>query len=222
MGIHEQAREELTNAWINEFGEAPELASVQIVQAVALGEGGYGRASYKNAITGESAVINNWGAIHGSTPGTGDYWVGTDTHADGKVYETKFRRYPTPQDGANDYVHTLLVHPCGPETLNALSRRSTDAFVEAMKQKGYFELGLEKYQAAVWKRVNQIAAAIGEPVLVTREDSGELAEGGGGPPLGPFCSGPSGSACSDGERGSSVRTGSDELDDAGYPYVKGS
>lgn len=172
--FHAFGREKLTNAWIELFGEAPQLHEIQIVQAVALGEGGYGQAKYKNQVTGETAVINNWGATqcgHGPPCGPNCFEV-TDHHADGSAFNWCYHRFATPEEGARSYLKILLLNRPGVRA--TLPQASTDAFVRAMKESRYFELRLDKYQDNVWNNVNKIATELGEPLAVHREEGGAV------------------------------------------------
>ncbi len=172
--FHEFGRRHLIAAWRDVFGRDPELHERQIVQAVAVGEGGYGRAPYKNRITGETAVINNWGASqcgHGPPCGAGCFEV-TDHHADGTPYNWCYHSFPTPEEGARKYLKVLKqIVDRRSDFFAALASRSTDVFVQGMKDGGYFELGLAKYQSNVWSNVQKLASALGEPLVVTKEGS---------------------------------------------------
>jgi len=172
--FHAFGRDHLISAWADLFGRAPELHERQIVQAVAVGEGGYGRASYKNQFTGETAVINNWGASqcgHGPPCGPNCFEV-TDTHADGSKYNWCYHRFATPEEGARAYLKILKqIVDRKSDFFEALASRSTDVFVAAMKAGGYFELALTKYQDNVWSNVQKIASTLGEPLSVSREGS---------------------------------------------------
>ena len=172
--FHQFGRDHLTNAWVSRFGRDPELHEIQLVQAVALGEGGYGQAAYKNAQTGETAVLNNWGATqckHGPPCGDSCFEV-TDRHADGSPYQWCYNRYATPSEGAAAYLGILqkIVDRSDAGFFGALSSASVDTFVRSMKEGGYFELALAKYQANVWKHVQSIASAMGEGLAVQKEE----------------------------------------------------
>lgn len=180
VAFEQFGRAHLLDAWLALFGRAPELHEIQLVQAVAKGEGGYGQASYRNALTGESAVLNNWGATqcpHGPPCGADCFEV-TDHHADGSPYQWCYHRFATPEEGAASYLRILkkIVDRSELGFAGALSTRSVDSFVRSMKQGGYFELRLDLYQANVWKHVQEIARALGEPLAVQKEEGSAIGE----------------------------------------------
>lgn len=63
MGRHANAQAELSTAFEAVFGRAPTKNERLFMGAIALGESGYSTAKYTNKLTGESKVLNNWGAI---------------------------------------------------------------------------------------------------------------------------------------------------------------
>ena len=184
-------RQHLSAAWESVFGRPPELWEIQPVQAVARLESGYGRGSYKNAVTGESAVINNWGATqcnHGPPCGDSCFEV-TDHHADGSAYNWCYNRYDTPAQGAAAFlriIKRIVDKKVGWDA--ALGARSTDTFVAAMKSGGYFEAPLQKYQDKVWNLAQDIASTLGEQMAVGKGFSPFSPSEGAGPdgrPLSP-------------------------------------
>lgn len=178
-------REHLLAAWESRFGRSPELHEVQVVQAVARLESGYGRGTYKNRVTGESAVLNNWGATqcgHGPPCGPNCFEV-TDTHADGTPYNWCYHRFDTPAEGARHWLGILqnIVNRSSLGWEGALATRSSDAFVRCMKEGRYFEAKLEKYQDGVWSGIEKIATSLGEQIAVTKEEgSGIFSDSGPG------------------------------------------
>lgn len=175
-------REHLSAAWLGVFGETPALHELQLVQGVARLESGYGRGQYRNKVTGEVAVLNNWGATqcgHGPPCGSNCFEV-TDTHADGSPYNWCYHRFSTPEEGASHYLKTIsrIVARSQLGWNGALASRSSDTFVRSMKEGGYFELALEKYQERVWNSINAIAQSLGEEVAVVREEGVVPADGG--------------------------------------------
>ncbi len=63
MGIHASAQAELSTAFQAVFGRPPTKNERLFAGAIAFGESGYARARFTNKLTGESKVLNNWGAI---------------------------------------------------------------------------------------------------------------------------------------------------------------
>ncbi len=160
-------RQALSEAWNQVFGDFPTLAEIQLVQAVARGESNYGQAPFRNLQTGESAVLNNWGAIQsGRVPCGPDGFEATDHHADGTPYQVCFRRYPSAAAGAAHFLKVLLVDR--PSVREAIATGSVDATAEHMHATHYFELAAEKYADAIWNNANAIARNLGEPLAVHR------------------------------------------------------
>ncbi len=177
-------REHLSAAWGNVFGDSPAPWQIQTVQAVARLESGYGRGVYRNLQTGETAVLNNWGAVqckHGTPCDGVSCWEATDTHGpewqakhpgEDPHYQWCYRRFSTPAEGASDFLATIrrIVDRSSLGFFGALATRSTDAFVRSMREGGYFEARLEKYQEGVWTGVQKIASNLGEDLAVTKEE----------------------------------------------------
>ncbi len=165
-------RQVLSNIWQEVTGETPSLSSLQIAGAQAHLESNYGRASYRNSVTGEtSGVINNWGAVqaHGDQPG----FLATDTHADGSVYQAKYRIYPTPEDGAKDMLKQMTTRR--PTSWGHMRRGDIDAWSAQMRTKdpetgvlGYFEQSAEGRAKGIEQRVANIAHTLNEPVAAKR------------------------------------------------------
>jgi len=63
MGKHSDAQVELSTAFQVVFGRAPTVNERIFAGAIALGESNYSRAPFKNKVTGETKILNNWGAI---------------------------------------------------------------------------------------------------------------------------------------------------------------
>lgn len=195
---HADARAILSSAFP---GRSP--AWYQAVQAVALGEGGYGNG-WKNADVAEGGVTysnrgegsNNWGAIqcgHSTTPG-GDCGAGCfpniDHHADGTPYQGCFKVYATPEEGAAGFVYVMTDNGPGVhnrasveaalEATDANGAVSADAIAQAMHDTGYFEASVDSYAQGIARHAAQIAQALGEPLVVLRAgDVGPPATGGG-------------------------------------------
>jgi len=206
-------RQALSEAWHQVFGEFPSLAEIQLAQAVARGESNYGQASFKNLQTGESQVINNWGAVQSGRPPCGpDGFEATDHHADGSPYQACFRRYATAAEGAAHFLKVLCLQhgrdSAPTDVREALASGNVDAVAHRMHESGYFELAEEKYANAIWRNVQAIAQNLGEPLAAFRGDpEGEAGLGG---PL---------ANSSSPEEPSSGRCGSPDESDDNYPYT---
>jgi hypothetical protein len=107
--LEEAAQSE--HAAVRELGAMERnLAELQIVQAMAHLESTYGLSPYTNQLTGEKAVLNNWGAVQaGKAPcDPATAFEVTDTGAGGK-YNACYKRYATPEDGAVDFLRHLTI-----------------------------------------------------------------------------------------------------------------
>lgn len=202
-------RQALAEAWHEVFGDFPSLAEIQLAQAVARGESNYGQAAFKNLQTGETAVINNWGAVQsGKVPCGPEGFEATDHHADGSPYQVCFRRYATAAEGAAHFLRVLCLQKGREAVRPALASGNVDAVAFRMHDSRYFELAPEKYANAIWSNVQAIARNLGEPLAAFRGDPG----GSASDPL-PTFSLP--------EEPHTAPSGSPEncSDDDGYPYT---
>lgn len=177
---HRFGRQVLQSIWREVTGEDPNLASLQIAGAQADLESGYGRASYKNRATGETAILNNWGAVQAGPPPCGpDGFEATDTRADGTPYQWCYKRYTTPEEGAKHMLAHLTTKR--PASWAKMREGDVDGWAAQMRRKDpitgiglYFEQSVEGRARGIELRVKEIAAAMGEPVAAKR----------GGPPVG--------------------------------------
>ncbi len=180
-------RQALTEAWNQVFGDFPTLSEIQLAGAVARGESNYGQAPFKNLQTGESRILNNFGAVQcGARPPCPDgCFEATDHHADGTAYQGCFREYGSAAEGATHFLKVLcLQHNRDEDPTNvraALASGNVDAVAHRMRASGYFEAPEEKYAAMIWNNVQAIAKNLGEPLAAFRGDPDE--EGGSGGPL---------------------------------------
>src|SRR5262249_10090465 len=83
---HAFGRRVLAAVWPAVLGEEPTVTELQIVAAISLGEGGYGRATYNLRSIPDGALLsmvsdsNNWGAVQaGKPPCRSDAFMATDT-----------------------------------------------------------------------------------------------------------------------------------------------
>lgn len=159
---HAQAREILAGEFKTLFGRAGTVPELQIAQAVSIGEGYYGQGVYKNRLTGETAVLNNWGAVQCRVrpPCPADCWEATDTHTDHTPYQACFRRYPTPGAGAAGFLVTL--YKSRPGVLAAASRGDVDGVAREMRASKYYEAPLSTYTETLNANVDTVARALGE------------------------------------------------------------
>lgn len=183
----------------------PSLSAIQIFQAMAQLESGYGLASYKGP--NGSKVLNNWGAIQAGQPDAsgncpaGSFLVG-DSGANG-AYVFCYRDYPTPEAGALDFLRALTIKR--PTSWAIADTGDVDAYSIQMhswtppltalgqghagktknldpitKMPGYFEqppiAGNNSRAKGLIDRANSIAVALDEPLEVQR---GGPYEGGG-------------------------------------------
>lgn len=140
----------------------PSMEELQVAQAIARFEGGYG-LGWPSSI---QPPPHNWGAIqcrHKAPCGPGCFEHG-DSHADGTKYRGCFRRYPNRTAGAAAFLHQLYRRPGVPE---AMRRGDAVGTAKAMRATGYFEAPADRYALAIQRNASQLAAALGEPDLVT-------------------------------------------------------
>jgi peptidoglycan hydrolase-like protein with peptidoglycan-binding domain len=154
MTTHAEARVIIKDAFKHVFGREPTPLEAIFAQAVALHETGYGQA-WK----GDGAGSNNWGAVQGT--GNAGFFVHGDTHADGSKYTTKFKKYLSAQDGADDLI--VQVYGKGrPGVLDAATRGAFSDAVTAMRKGGYFEASLTSYTNAINTALKAIAEKLGD------------------------------------------------------------
>lgn len=206
-------REVLERVWPSVLGEAPTPTELQVVQAVSLGEGGYGLATYRlldiapgpnyGQVIGETPRSNNWGAVQAGSPpcDPSRSFEATDSSPARRTednpagyYQACFRRYETEDEGCASFLRTLLV---GSKAFDRSAVReaarggSADEVAAAMHASHYFEgFGatvserVDHYADAIEKNAASIARNLGEPMYVFRGWTGGLA--GGRPLAGPI------------------------------------
>lgn len=141
MGRHADAQKELAAAFDQVFGRSPTKNERLFAGAIALGESSYSRAKYTNKLTGESKVLNNFGAIQcpsnvrpcpaGSFE-VSDYEVLPDgTH---KPFNQCYCDDATREAAAIRFIKTL--YQKRPALLEAASVVPADAFAQLMALKG--------------------------------------------------------------------------------------
>jgi peptidoglycan hydrolase-like protein with peptidoglycan-binding domain len=168
---HRQAREFATNGYKLTFGEAPKLPVIQCLQAVGALETSYGRG-WKAP---QAVNSNNVGAIT-----AGGSWKGaTFEHADTMPqddgtnvrYVTKFRAYPTLQDGWADLA--VIMYQRRPTVLAAALEGDAYGVSLAMYEtKYYFGTGrdkktrVERHYTALTRHLVAQCQALGEPLPI--------------------------------------------------------
>lgn len=124
-------RDALREAWQGVTGEVPNLATLQIAQANAHLESGYGLSAYTNKQTGETRVLNNWGAVQAGPPPCGPgKFEATDTDNNGQPYQRCFRAYDTSAAGAADMIRHLTIER--PVSWYLMRQGDIDAWAWAM------------------------------------------------------------------------------------------
>lgn len=171
---HRIAREALKAIWPEVTGKEATIPELQLAAAQGAFEGGYGLAPYKNLQTGETAVLNNWGAIQAGPPPCGPgAFEATDTHPGKGQYQWCYKRYATPAEGARHMVEHLTVKR--PSSWAHMKRGDLDAWAAQMRQKDpisgqglYFEQSEEGRKKSLEPIIAEIASTFGEPVMVKR------------------------------------------------------
>lgn len=176
MITDQQAHDIIQAAWIKR-GLAPLTENqIQAAMCVARFETQYG-SGWKKVMAGS----NNWGAIQAgkppAKPGYSRLFMDTHPTAGGAniPYEICFREYPTPEDGASDFLRVLFVRR--PSVLAAADRGSIQAVAEAMHGTGYFEgfgktvaIRIMNYANSLWKNYESILRNTKWPAALVRAD----------------------------------------------------
>lgn len=121
------ARAVLLRVWGRMFGESPKLAALQIAQAIARFEGGYGTLGG-----------NNWGAVqgpHGPPCGPG-LFEHAETKPDGTPIRWCFVAYPDDDAGCADFLRHLLQKR--PRSGAAVRSGDIDAVAHWMFEEHYY------------------------------------------------------------------------------------
>jgi len=172
MTTHQQAREFIHEGFFSVFGREPSLLEMQCCQAVAILETHYGDG-WGTHDTGFGS--NNWGAVQAGSSWQGETFEHKDSspQADGTNhwYTTKFRRYPTEQDGATDLVRAVYQWHGRAKVLEAAGAGDIYGFSVEMHASGYYE-GFGKtvadrianHHKAVIAAFHQFTTALGEPM----------------------------------------------------------
>lgn len=176
---HVRGRKAIAAAWPIVTGAEATLPELQIAGAQAQLESAYGHAPYKNKVTGELRVINNWGAQqcgHGPPCGADCFEV-SDTHEDGTQYNYCYAVFPQTPDGdaqaAEFYVKAITLRR--PSSWEHMKRGDIDAWTMQMRSRDlqtgvgvYFEEKFESRAHGIEQRVLEIAGDLGEPVTARR------------------------------------------------------
>lgn len=157
MTVHDRriwGRGILQQAWQSYYNEEPTLAALETAQGMTEGEGWYGFASKPAAWQGS----NNWGGI--TCTGTCDdsnSFTSGDHLADGTQYQTRFKKYPTPLDGAIDFIKYIGDNYGGHDL--AMSGDLV-GFATQLRSKGYYQgdstdptQAAQDYAQAIYTRV---------------------------------------------------------------------
>lgn len=164
MTSHAQARQILLSVWPS--GVPRTLPILQLAQANTLLESGYGQGWHTTC-----AGSNNWGAVQSRdappcVPGRSCLY--SDTHADGKTYQWCYVVYPTPEAGAQGFLHNMLKS----NVVAAAAAGNAMATSAAMHANRYFEgVGTPAQVIAArakstYEKSATIAKALGEPLMV--------------------------------------------------------
>jgi hypothetical protein len=139
-------------------GDSQDLHVLQIIQAMARFEGGYGEAK-KPAGWAET---KNWGAIHKGKPPCGDDgWLHVDhrVRPDGSwvEYPVCFKKYATHLDAARDMVRWLK------SAIPAMRAGPLLAAAAAIKNAYHYGVTPAEYAHAIGSNAKEIARILGEP-----------------------------------------------------------
>ena len=178
------------DAWRAEYGVDPTPTETHAVLAVARLESGYGEG-WKGLMVGS----HNQGAIQCLTrpdknqppelacpPGCA---LNADSHASGEMYNACFKTYPSDFEGARDLIRRLNVSgikealATGDAVLIATRMRKSRYYEEKClpTDPGGLQCGDEprilRYAAKIARNAKELAAKLGEPVLVTMPADGD-------------------------------------------------
>lgn len=166
---HRDARIMVCEGFRRLYGSEPTRPVAQLVQAVAILETNYGEG-WSKKIPGAYGSFN-MGAITAGREWTGETFSHRDSYPDstGKNiwYETKFRRYPTPQDGMTDLVKVVYLKR--PSVLAAAKAGDSHGFSAAMYDTTYYkgfgktrEERIANHHRAVTGAIARMCKALGE------------------------------------------------------------
>jgi hypothetical protein len=188
---HIDARTLLREGWRRCYGSELALPVAQCLQAIGWLETNYGMG-WTEAIPG-AAESNDWGAITAGAEWTGATFEHRDSYPNPSKdpeavkkepniwYTTKFRAYPTPQDGATDLVNIVYLTRMR-AVLDAAKRGDTLGFSTALYNTGYYkgfgatpEARVARHHAAVLGAISLQVKALGElpPKGITVEQLAE-------------------------------------------------
>lgn len=162
---HAQARPIVAEAYRRVFGTEATVNALQIAQGVSIGESHYGQDAFKNLETGTSeSNTNNWAAQQCGKmkpPCEDPCFESTDSDAKGVRYQGCFRRFDTPEEGAEGFMRVLYEQR--PTVLAAANRGDVDLVAAEMRRTGYYQAPLTRYRTALNRNVDAVAKALGEP-----------------------------------------------------------
>jgi hypothetical protein len=166
------ARAVFLRAWDKVFpGVAPTDRERQIIMAIGRHEGRYGKATKPAAWIGS----NNWGAVQcGQEAPCGEKcFETTDKRRDGTIYHGCFRKYPTPEDGAQHLIelvtqkrpHVWAAIKSG-TLLDVATNMGREVTIDGKVYKIYHESNPAVYGQALERNLKELANALGEPLSV--------------------------------------------------------
>ncbi len=166
---HRDARIMICEGYRRIYGAEPTRSVAQCVQAVGILETNYGQG-WSPKVPGAVGSFN-MGAITAGREWTGETFEHRDSYPDatGKNiwYSTKFRRYPSAQDGMTDLVR--IVYAKRPSVLAAAKLGDAYAFSAAMYDTTYYKgFGktraerIDNHHRAVSGAIARMCKALGE------------------------------------------------------------
>lgn len=164
------ARTVLESVWT---GAPKTPAALQAVQAIGRLESNYGYPEGDS----EWSASHNWGAVQEPHPTAENSFEHFDRNAAGQVYVGHFKRYPTDEAGASDFLHELVRRP---SVLAVLGSGSATAIATAMHDTHYFEAKPTDYANAIVRNAAAIAKSLKELAYVTLFGPGLVASTGDG------------------------------------------
>lgn len=180
---HRSARATITAAFERVFGRPPSLPEAQGAQVIGEIESSYGRGwsdTSLNCASGGCSDSNNWGAVIAvPCPGPDikpascppDTFLWRDSFPDRTGCWQCFRRYPTPEAGAEHMIRVL--YKPSSRALAAASAGDLHGMAAGMFDAGYFTgFGSTREEKIGWqvkrmqRALGEISKAMGEPIAL--------------------------------------------------------
>ena len=167
---HQEARKLIEEGFRRCYGQLPTREQAQCLQAIGWLETNYAQG-WSEKILG-ARESNNWGAITAGSGWSGATFDHRDSYPDDKGvnhwYVTKFRSYPSLQDGATDLCNIVYLTR-DKAVLHAATLGSTLSFSTALYNTGYYK----GFGATADERIAHHHAAVQSAIALQCRELGE-------------------------------------------------